>query len=192
MAKNIKEDFLDAYRALEEALRNDEPTSTVYEYSMTFDENSNDTKKMQLCRLTRNYLAHQTDEFITPTKEMVAYLNSQTEEIMKKHKMAKDIMTKTAPITNAMKISEAAAKLGNKKPFLVVCDKEKHIEGLFTRETIRKAVVDKNHSKTIKAAGGLEKPTRIIDPAEPAENTVPLSIVTSDGTINGTYKGIIP
>lgn len=190
MTKNIKEEFLDAYRAFEEALRNDEPASTVYEYSMKFDENSNDAKKMQLCRITRNYLAHQPDEFVTPTKEMVAYLNTQKNEIIKKRKTAKDIMSKITPIASTMKISEAAAKLGSKKPFLVVCDKDKHIEGLFTRETIRKAVADKNHSKTIKAAGGLEKPVNIVALTESAENIAPFSIVTSDGTINGTYKGV--
>lgn len=191
MAKNIKEDFLEAYRALEEALRNDEPSSTVYEYSMKFDENSNDSKRMQLCRITRNYLAHQTDEFITPTKEMVVYLQAQTKEILKKRKTAKDIMTKMAPITSGMKISEAAIKLGSKKPFLVVCDKDKCIEGLLTRETIRKAVADKNHAKTIKTAGGLEKPEHVVSQTEPAENIVPNTVVTSDGTIKGTYKGVI-
>jgi hypothetical protein len=187
----MNQEFLDAYRIFEETLRNEEPSLTVYEYSARFDENSNDTKKLQLCRLTRNYLSHQPDSFITPTKEMVEYIQAQTNEILKKHKTAKDIMTKMTPITSDMKISEAAAKLGSKKPCLVVCDKEKHIEGLLTRETIRKAVADKTHSKTIKTAGGLEKPTNIVSINEPAENIKCFSVVTSDGTINGLYKGIV-
>ena len=102
----------------------------------------------------------------------------------------------TAPVTPAGKpegdvIADAAAKLGASKPFLPVVDKDKTLIGLFTRETIRKAVATKSHNKTIKVAGGLEKTGNFVTPDTPAENILALSVVTSNGKIGGIYKGII-
>lgn len=191
MAKNIKEEFLTTYRTFEETLRSEDPPLTVYEYSGRFDENDNNSKRLQLCRLTRNYLSHQPDDFITPSSEMIAFLQEKTEEILRKHKTAKDIMTRMTPLTPDTKVSEAAAKLGSKKPFLVVCDKDKQVIGLFTRETVRKAVVEKTHSKTIKTAGGLEKPIAFATPDALAEDVFSLTIITSDGSSKGTYKGVV-
>lgn len=191
MAKNIKEEFLTAYRTFEETLRGEDPPLSVYEYSAQFNENDNESKKLQLCRLTRNYLSHQPDDFIAPSNEMISFLNKKTEEIMKKHKMAKDIMTRMTPLTPDVKVSDAASKLGSKKPFLIVCDKDKQVIGLFTRETIRKAVVEKTQNKTIKTAGGLEKPANFAKPDAPAESVFSLTIVTSDGSSKGTYKGVV-
>lgn len=191
MAKNIKEEFLSAYREFEDTLRNEEPPLTVYEYSMQLDENDNDSKRLQLCRLIRNYLSHQPDDFITPSNEMITFIKSKTEEINRKHKTAKDIMTRMTPLTVDTKVSDAASKLGSKKPFLVVCDKDKQVIGLFTRETIRKAVVEKTHAKTIKTAGGLEKPVCFAKPDDLAENVFSLTIITSDGSSKGIYKGVV-
>lgn len=191
MAKNIKEEFLSAYREFEDTLRSEEPPLTVYEYSMQLDENDNDSKRLQLCRLIRNYLSHQPDEFIAPSAEMITFIKGKTEEINRKHKTAKDIMTRMTPLTVDTKVSDAASKLGSKKPFLVVCDKDKQVIGLFTRETIRKAVVEKTHAKTIKTAGGLEKPICFAKPDDLAENVFSLTIITSDGSAKGTYKGVV-
>lgn len=191
MAKNINEEFLTAYRLFEDALKNDTPSMTVYDYNSQPNLPDTDNRRLQLIRLIRNYLAHQPDTFVSPTKEMISYLEKLTAEINKKRKTAKDIMSRVTPLTPDIKIADAAAKLGASKPFLPVVDKDKTLIGLFTRETIRKAVANKSHSKTIKAAGGLDTTGNFVTPDTPAENILALSVVTSNGKIGGIYKGII-
>lgn len=189
MAKNIKDEFLTAYKQLEETLSYE--NLTVYEYNQQMNEKTNEAKQMQIARLVRNYLSHQSDDFILPTKEMVTFLRKQNDQIIRKHKKASDIMTRITPVSPNTKVSEAAAKLGPKKPFLVVTDTRGIVQGLFTRETIRKAVTNKNHNKTIKSAGGLENDIPYTKPDTLARNIITPVIVTSDGTKNGKYKGVI-
>ena len=68
--------FLRAYKELEAVCR--EKGITVYDMETELSEADN--RKMQICRLVRNYLVHETGKFVSPTSQMTAFLEKQVKK----------------------------------------------------------------------------------------------------------------
>lgn len=83
------EDFISAYKQLENTLRLRD--MKVIDYENTLPEE--DKKKLQLCRITRNYIQHEYDykDFCSMSNGMIEFLEEKNNEIlqemniMKKH-----------------------------------------------------------------------------------------------------------
>ena len=96
----MNEKFLDAFRALDTELKAEGSTVIDYENSL----GTVDQEKMKVCRIMRNYMAHNDTTFIVATNEQVKFLDAQLLELRKKAHTVKDEMKKikliktTAPI----------------------------------------------------------------------------------------------
>ena len=98
----MNEKFLDAFRALDTELKAEGSTVIDYENSL----GTVDQEKMKVCRIMRNYMAHNDTTFIVATNEQVKFLDAQLLELRKKAHTVKDEMKRvklvkpTEPIKN--------------------------------------------------------------------------------------------
>lgn len=176
------EKFLDAFRALDTELKSD--GSTVLDY-----ENSLDTlgqERLKVCRIMRNYMAHNDTTFLATTNEQIKFLEEQVTEIRKKAHTVKDEMKRVKLIKATAAIKDVIASI-DKFPIAPIETKV----GLY--------LVDKDILIHNLAIGNkkIAIPVRLpryatIAKDERIENIGSGTyVVTSDGTINGTYVGII-
>ena len=149
-------------------------------------------KKMQICRLTRNFLQHQNDMFVYPSMEMVEFLQEQAELVGSHFTKVSDRMTKIKPVLEETKIKDASALLGGKRTFIPVADEMRHLVGLFTEKSVVKAVNGGYLNKKISAVSVLEKAEDFIAPDVICDE-IPKGVymVTADGTAKGIYKGVL-
>lgn len=84
------DEFISKYKEFESVVR--EEYSSVKEYEDSLNED--DSKKLQLCRLIRNYIQHNVDykTFVAVTPAMHAFLSKQIYDIECKHSILKDMM----------------------------------------------------------------------------------------------------
>lgn len=79
--KSLYQEFLDAYREMENALKEIPHVETDINVKWWEDlqTDGNTQTKLRLCRLIRNYCIHETDyeEFITISKGMIDFLKSR-------------------------------------------------------------------------------------------------------------------
>ena len=87
----MNEKFLEAFKNLESELRSIGTTVLDYENSL---EDSNTQEKLKLCRITRNYLAHQDKKFIVASKEMIDFINNISLSIRRQSNIVANEMIK--------------------------------------------------------------------------------------------------
>ena len=176
------EKFLDAFRALDTELKSD--GSTVLDY-----ENSLDTlgqERLKVCRIMRNYMAHNDTTFLSTTNEQIKFLEDQVTEIRKKAHTVKDEMKRVKTIKSTAPIKDVIASI-DKFPIAPIETKT----GLY--------LVDKNNlihqlaigNKKIVVPARLPKYTTIAKDERIENVSSGTYVVTSDGTINGSYLGLI-
>lgn len=90
----MNDKFLDSFRALDTELKSDGTTVLDYENSL----DTLDQEKMKVCRIMRNYMAHNDTNFITASNEQVKFLNSQVESVRRKAHTVKDEMKRIKPL----------------------------------------------------------------------------------------------
>ena len=185
-----EEAFLTAYKALEEVLT--VQGKTVFDFEQELSQT--DMKRMQLCRLTRNFLQHENEKFILPSKEMTVFIKRMTEHALRSVEKARDQMKRVSPVLSSEKMKDAANKL-DKYPVLPVVSEDKTFLGLLTDESIRKAVISNTLSKKISLQKEnitfCNKKVFIRPDTLLQDLSEPFYIVTDDGTENGKYKGIL-
>lgn len=176
------EKFLDAFRALDTELKSD--GSTVLDY-----ENSLDTlvqERLKVCRIMRNYMAHNDTTFLSTTNEQIKFLEDQVTEIRKKAHTVKDEMKRVKTIKTTAPIKDVIASI-DKFPIAPIETKT----GLY--------LVDKNNlihqlaigNKKIVVPARLPKYATIAKDERIENVSSGTYVVTSDGTINGSYLGLI-
>ena len=176
------EKFLDAFRALDTELKSD--GSTVLDY-----ENSLDTlgqERLKVCRIMRNYMAHNDTTFLSTTNEQIKFLEDQVTEIRKKAHTVKDEMKRVKTIKATAPIKDVIASI-DKFPIAPIETKT----GLY--------LVDKNNlihqlaigNKKIAVPARLPKYATIAKDERIENVSSGTYVVTSDGTINGSYLGLI-
>lgn len=103
----MNDKFLDAFRALDTELKSDGSTVLDYENSLeTLDQ-----EKMKVCRIMRNYMAHNDKNFITASAEQVKFLNSQVENVRRKAHTVKDEMKRIKPFKAIEPIKNVLAQI---------------------------------------------------------------------------------
>lgn len=188
MAKKVTKDFLDAYKDYETACNRIRIAPYDYEQQMEISDN----KKMQICRIVRNFLQHEKGTFIEPSKEMVAFISKKTDLIMAKVECVKDRTYEAETVKEEESFVIAAKKIKEKAPYIPVVDKDDICIGLLTAESIRKALVYHNLDDKIgDHIDFLEKITTIGEklPVEglPAQTYV----VTPSGRVTDIYRGLL-
>lgn len=176
------EKFLDAFRALDTELKSD--GSTVLDY-----ENSLDTlgqERLKVCRIMRNYMAHNDTTFLATTNEQIKFLEEQVTEIRKKAHTVKDEMKRVKLIKATTAIKDVIASIDKfpiapieTKVGLYLVDKDTLIHNLALG------------NKKIAIPARLPKYATIAKDERIENISSGTYVVTSDGTINGTYVGII-
>lgn len=176
------EKFLDAFRALDTELKSD--GMTVLDY-----ENSLDTlgqERMKVCRIMRNYMAHNDTTFLTTTNEQIKFLDDQVVEIRKKAHTVKDEMKKVKLIKATAAIKDVIASIDKfpvapieTKAGLYLVDKDTLIHNLALG------------NKKIAIPARLPKYVTIAKDERIENISSGIYVVTSDGTVTGTYVGLI-
>jgi len=117
----MNETFLDAFRALDSELR--DQGSTVLEYENSLNDNSSDKEKLKVCRIMRNYMAHNDTTFLIGSKDQIKFLSALTEELRKKSHCVKDEMKRVKEINSTEPIKNVIASL-DKFPVAPIFDKK--------------------------------------------------------------------
>lgn len=176
------EKFLDAFRALDIELKTD--GKSVLDY-----ENSLDTlnqEKLKVCRIMRNYMAHNDTTFLATTSEQIKFLNTQITEIRKKAHIVKDELKRVKCIKATAPIKEVTVSL-DKFPIVPIETKD----GLYL---VTKDILIHNlaiGNKKIAVPARLPKYNTVAKDERIENLGSGTYVVTSDGTINGTYIGIL-
>ncbi len=176
------EKFLDAFRALDIELKDQDTTVLNYENSL----NGLDAEKLKVCRIMRNYMAHNDTTFLTASNEQIKFLDGLTTEVLKKAHLVRDEMKRIKEIKSTEPIKNVIAAL-DKSPIVPIVDKR----GIF--------LVDKDILIHQLAAGAkkIVMPTKL-----PKYNYIGklvkidkigrgTYIVTDSGTADGKYLGIL-
>ncbi len=85
--ENDTQAFLDAYRELECAVRN-EKSMLVASYEDLLEEP--DKSRLMICRQMRNYLVHTGKDFIVPSRGQTSFLKEMRREVLKSAGTVKD------------------------------------------------------------------------------------------------------
>lgn len=100
---NIKK-FLEAYKELETELKyhiSNNTNNVVLEYENELStKSSTDAERLKVCRIMRNYMAHNDVKFLTPSSSQIEFLTSLTKQLQRLSKTAKDI-AKKIPVQNS-------------------------------------------------------------------------------------------
>ena len=176
------EKFLDAFRTLDTELKSDGMTVLDYENSLeTLDQ-----ERMKACRIMRNYMAHNDTTFLSTTNEQVKFLEDQVTNIRKKAHTVKDEMKKVKLIKATAAIKDVIASIDKfpvapieTKTGLYLVDKDTLIHNLALG------------NKKIAIPARLPKYATIAKDERIENISSGTYVVTSDGTVTGTYVGII-
>lgn len=190
--KNYKVEYLDKYKKLEELLRqSQESPDSIFELETNYN-NSKEAEKLKLCRLVRNYLQHNTDDFIEPSEEMIKFLDSEIFEIESKFLRVKDQYTRTKAISEDLTFKEAILLL-NTKNFLPVVSKDNLVIGTFNDTVIRKSI--KNNKLNNKIKTNKDLLSGVLPFVSINDNIKDIQsgsyIVTLNGNKSEKYKGIL-
>lgn len=190
----LTEIFLEEYKSLEEAVSIVFDGRNIYNYEqhLSLCGKDSDAKKLQLCRLTRNFISHESKPFIKPTKEMDIFLRDLTLEIKRQEKTVRDVMTRVKPVNDDMTFRQAALQMKSKS-FLPIIDDGKRYLGAITTDAITKAVQTDVLDECIKDHPKLMTKMPITDPKTPLACIDPKTecVVTDNGWDKGVYKGVL-
>lgn len=174
--------FLETYKQLEVELKFDEKSVLDYENSLSGIEQ----EKLKVCRIMRNYLAHNDINFLTPSNEQIKFLNELIINIRRQSNLVKDEMKRVRTVSQNELI----------KNILKLVDRNEYVP----MDTIRGIyLIDKSIiiKQLIKGNKKIDIPKRIpkykfIDKDARIKNLIEdIYIVTEDGTSNGKYLGIL-
>lgn len=176
--------FLEAFKNLENELRNDNMTVLDYENSL---KDANTQEKLKLCRITRNYLSHQDTKFITASRDMIDFLNKLTSEIRLKSHTVKDEMKRVKTIYATESIKNIIPLCA--KNIVPIIDKK-------TEQIIYLVDSDVLVNNLAKGNKKIEIPKRLpkykyCKKDDRVDKLKGVYIVTSDGTDKGKYLGIL-
>lgn len=159
MAKDLKEEYMIAYKELETTVK-DEGLGTVLDYEKSLPQT--EASKMQICRILRNHMAHSSDRnFVAVTPDMIAFVNEQTYKLQCKHGTLKDYMQSVAKygfITDDMSVVDVAALLAKKNRSRgLVMNKKGVLVGILSKDIISDIAGEGMLTKTLKVNKILNK-----------------------------------
>ena len=176
--KKTCDTFLEAYRALEKIVFEVE-NCPVYELETKLGQESEESGRLRMCRMMRNFLAHNDnlDAFVVPTPAMIAFLEEET---------AGEASRRVSPVYEGDPLQEAARRLA-RMPFVPVINSDGMLVGVITPESVCAVYAKSPLSARMKAGVAVVKCKSVLSDI-PAED-VSESCVVVDAS--GKYKGII-
>lgn len=131
------DNFLQTYKELE-ALVQQNHNKTIFEYENDLD--STDSKKLQICRILRNYIQHNEDgyDFVAISDDMQKFLESLTISEKAKELKNKDMMVKpfSKKLISESVLSAAKLLISKNLEFLPVLNEKKQLTGVVTKENM--------------------------------------------------------
>lgn len=106
----VVDKFLNSYRALETELRFDEKSVLDYENELVANQDPV-AEKLKVCRIMRNYMAHNDTIFLSPSSAQIKFLDRTVDEIRKKSHTVKDEMKRVQLIKPTETIKTIVKKL---------------------------------------------------------------------------------
>lgn len=144
MANKKLNEFLNIYKKIEIALKNQ--NMDVKDYEETLD--SSESQKLRLCRNIRNYAAHHDDVdlFIEISNDMLTFLTKIFSNITANESHVKDIMNKKAIATENTTLKEIAKIFESSKANIIVIksSKDNKYIGIFDINSLYKMIAIEN------------------------------------------------
>lgn len=137
------DEFIITYKELENVVRDE--YSSVREYEESLDDET--SKKLQLCRIMRNYIQHNVDyeKFVVITPAMQSFLTDQLRKVESKNAVLKDMMLSKAKygcfFDKKTPIMDVAVTLRKKKQNVgVIVGQDGCVEGFISKAMISDAL----------------------------------------------------
>lgn len=178
-------DFMTEYKAMEQALSGE--GMTVLDYEQTLSDS--DKHKLQLCRLTRNFLAHEAAGFAVPTEAMIAFVSGIAEKYHRQKAKICDVMVRVTPLADCVKVNEAARRITTKRPVIPVVDPDGVFVGLFTKDSVVDAVSLDCLKRSLSRYREILQPCQTMHWRESASEAPVGCICAVDD--KGKYKGLV-
>ena len=136
--KDYTEEFLTEFKKVEQLIKQVyEPTTTFRDVEQMMENNgeSSVAKKMQICRIVRNYASHDNDlnAFLPVSEETCNYMRELYRIINNEITVAKDSMSRIKPLDLKDNLIQASKRL-LKLPAIPVVDKNGVIIGIFNEK----------------------------------------------------------
>ena len=178
-------DFMAEYKAMEQALS--DAGKTVAEYEQSLSES--DRRKLQLCRLTRNFIAHEPAGFAVPTEAMIVFVSGIAQNFHRQKAKICDVMQRVPAAEDKLKIDEIARRLTDKRPAIPIVNSNGVFLGLFTKDSVVDAVSTNCLKLTLSRHKGILVSCVTMLWKEPAEDA-PIGCVCAVDE-KGRYKGLV-
>jgi len=182
----LTSEFVDTYKMLEAALALQE--TNVREYETALPER--EAKRLQLCRLTRNFIVHDEAGFIVPSPAMLAFLKKHAEMQERLRKQVADIMCRVQAAKESEKMQDVARRIKLSRPFIPITDKDGKYLGIITADAIVGAVNKGALRRSVTANFALMTRGNVVDWHTPADD-LPAGWVIAVDTATGKYKGVV-
>ena len=190
MSKN-NDKFIALYKELESLV-----PENVFSFENTLT--GPEQKKLQICRLSRNFLQHEDNHsgFIEATQEQIAFLEQLVYQLKTKDGICKDVMTSLAKygcVCDTDTILKAAETLSKKKKHCIpVVAQDKTLKGFVAAEDIVQAIASGDYTKTaklskikLKKLEDLKSNIVLLEEKAPINMSADTIIVTKNGKITG-------
>lgn len=178
----INDKFLDSFRALDSELKLN--GTTVLDFENTLE--GTDQEKLKVCRIMRNYMAHNDTSFLTASNEQSKFLDSLTTNLRKKAHIVKDEMKRIKAIKYTEPIKNVLAQIV-KFPIVPI---ETKLGIFLVTESILLDQLSKGNKK-IAIPVRLPKYKYVSKTDRLDSITSGTYIVTEDGTAKSTYIGLL-
>ena len=150
--------FLDAWQALENALRKYHGVASVADFESDLQDSAGPAgaaEKLRICRQARNFIVHCMKDFVVPSKAMVEFLAQMEKIVRETAGTVKDMMESAAKygsVSLSSTASEAAAMMkAKRRDSLLVLDNERRLAGICGYGTILAAMAEGDPGMTMEA-----------------------------------------
>ena len=185
MLSMTRSKFLENYKELEKTLALIGTDVLNYENIFT---NSEDSNKLKLCRMTRNYLQHNNDQnFVEPTDKMIKFLENLNKSLLAKTETNAKKMVKTDKIKIDIndRLDEVLPILAKYK-LLLIYDKNT-FKGVYRTSTYLNFALKNKITKTTKVST-FEKPGKVYV-AKNAQYSISLDLLANNPVVFVTETG---
>lgn len=138
--------FLDAWRDLEQMLRDENKTVQAIETNLAAMSREGDASKLRICRQVRNFLTHDGPGFVAASPAMTEFIEDLIMEIRRAKGTARTVMTSAAKYgcVSADEPVDAAARvlLSKRRDAILVLDYNRTLMGAFDARSLAYAVTE--------------------------------------------------
>lgn len=199
------DDFLSVFKSIEVKIQEVYGSDHVFRDLEAMAESAGDlnySRKLQLCRMIRNYASHNPDihEFLPIPETTYNYLQSVYGILSNQTLKVKDKMSRIKPLTMKDNLIQGAKRLARLSEIPVV-DSDGVVIGIFTNDVLRKCVSDELSMKSrfskeeikLQPLTGAKCVTQNEEMSEVANRLKEQNVlyVTDNGSALGKFIGVV-